>query len=91
MLGNKMYTFQVKHRFHKKLSQEFLLVDLLNNLESLAEDTGLILKNVPGKLSTMNLRKFKRDLREYGSLRTKAFFNPLIEKMEPAHGGRLPS
>ena len=35
-LGNRQFDFRVKPRFPKKLSLEFLYVDLLNNLEELA-------------------------------------------------------
>lgn len=37
-LGNRQFDFRVKPRFPKKLTPEFLFVDLLNNLEQLAED-----------------------------------------------------
>ena len=39
-LGNRTFDFRVKPRFPKKLSTEFLLVELVNNLEELAEDKG---------------------------------------------------
>src|SRR6218665_2843192 len=37
-LGNRQFDFRVKPRFPKKLTPEFLYVDLLNNLDELAED-----------------------------------------------------
>ena len=37
-LGNEEYDFRVKPRFPRKLTPEFLLVDLVNTLDNLAED-----------------------------------------------------
>ena len=42
-LGNRAFNFRVKPRFPKKLTSEFLYVDLLNNLEELAEDRDAVL------------------------------------------------
>lgn len=41
-LGNKVYQFRRKPKFPKKLTQEDLVIDLLNNLDSLAEDNQTI-------------------------------------------------
>lgn len=43
-LGNRQFDFRVKPRFPKKLTTEFLYVDLLNNLEELAEDRDEVLR-----------------------------------------------
>jgi hypothetical protein len=37
-LNGKTFEFKIKSSFPKQLSKEFLLVDLLNNLDKLAED-----------------------------------------------------
>ena len=88
-LGGKMFTFVSKHRFPKKASQEFLLVDLLNNLDALAEDPGFVLKNVSAKLKTMDLKNVKKNLNQYGSLRAKTRLYPLIKKLEQNYESRL--
>lgn len=49
-LGNRQFDFRVKPRFPKKLSREFLYVDLLNNLEELAEDRDVVLSQARSKL-----------------------------------------
>src|ERR1035437_63967 len=36
--GNRQFDFRMKPHFPRKLTSEFLFVDLLNNLDSLAED-----------------------------------------------------
>lgn len=58
--GNQKFSFNIKPHFPSKLSQEFLLVDLVNNLELLAEDPQEVLKNVAIEVCTMDVKKLKR-------------------------------
>ena len=69
----------MKPHFPSKITKEFLIVDLLNNLESLAEDPVEVLKNVALKVSTMDTRKLKRDVSKYGNAKTKKILAPLLE------------
>lgn len=78
-LGNRKFSFRMKPHFPSKVTQEFLIVDLLNNLESLAEDPAEVLKNVALKVRTMDTRKLKRDVSKYGNAKTKKILAPLIE------------
>lgn len=78
-LGNRKFSFRMKPHFPSKITKEFLIVDLLNNLESLAEDPAEVLKNVALKVRTMDTRKLKRDVSKYGSAKTKKILAPLIE------------
>ena len=84
-LGGRTYTFLAKHRFPKKATPEFLLVDLVSNLDKLAEDSEFVLKNVKAKVKSMDLKKLKRALQEYGSVRAKSFFIPLFQQLEATH------
>jgi len=45
-LGGRKFAFRVKPRFPKSLSKEFLLVDLVNNLDQLAEAKSEVLERV---------------------------------------------
>jgi hypothetical protein len=74
-LGGKVFLFQSKHRFPKKATPEFLLVDLVNNLNALAEDPELVLSKVSAKMETMDLKKLKFAVKEYANVKTKSFFN----------------
>lgn len=56
-LGNREYEFQLKHHFPTKLSEEFILVDLANNLDSLAEDYDLVLNKLLVKSLQMPQKK----------------------------------
>jgi hypothetical protein len=77
-LGNKNFSFRVKPHFPKKVTPEFLLVDLVNNLEILAEDHKEVLMNISRKVSSMDPKKLERSVREYGNARAKKIFAPLV-------------
>lgn len=49
-LGGRMFDFRVRPHFPKQLTTEFLLVDMVNNLDGLAEDTDAMLDRVKKKL-----------------------------------------
>lgn len=53
-LGDRTFQFHVKHHFPKKLTPEFVLVDLVNNLHTIAEDTAEVLPKAVAKARTMN-------------------------------------
>ena len=84
-LGNRNFSFRKKPHFPKKATQEFLLVDLLNNLDTLAEDQNHVLKNVFTKASTMDTNKLKQAVSEYGHVKTKKLLEPFIHTGEQSH------
>jgi hypothetical protein len=77
-LGGMMFSFRVKPHFPSKVTPEFLLVDLLNNLEQLAEDPKEVVSKVRSKAKTMDARKLKKSLQEYGSIKAKKLLEPVI-------------
>lgn len=91
ILGGKSFTFLVKPRFPKKITEEFLLVDLLNNLDKLAEDPEMILRNVLFKVQTMDAKKLMRSASDYGTVKAKAFLSPIFKQMKKKHDERLPA
>ncbi|MCC6289313.1 MAG: hypothetical protein IT249_15650, partial [Chitinophagaceae bacterium] len=78
-LGNKTFYFRIKPHFPKKVTPEFLLVDLVNNLHSLAEDNNEVMKKVTEKIASMDKKKLKYSVAEYGSVKTKKLFAPLLQ------------
>ena len=74
ILGNRKFKFQLKRNFPEKLSLEFLLIDLINNIDKLAEDKDKILKNVLIKAGQMDSEKLKKFAVNYGNNKTIAFF-----------------
>jgi hypothetical protein len=77
-LGGRMFDFRVKPYFPKTLSKEFLIVDLVNNLDRLAEDTEKLLGRVRQKALEINTGALPRMARDYGSVKTKKLFNELL-------------
>ncbi len=85
-LGNRNFQFRIKPHFPKKETEEFLLVDLVNNLETLAEDQSEILKNVVAKVRSMDDRKLKATVLEYGNVKARNILMPLLKHSEaPEH------
>jgi hypothetical protein len=74
-LGNKEFDFRRASKgFPTKVTPEFLLVDLLNNLNELAEDTSLVKQNISNRLAHFDKEKLLRLARTYGKVSTKKFF-----------------
>lgn len=71
-LGGKVFSFRLKHKFPKTLSREFLVVDLLNNLNELAEDKELVLEAVMRKYFSPATHVLREVVSEYAGERTKA-------------------
>ena len=70
-LGSRQFDFRVKPRFPKKLSREFLYVDLLNNLGDLAEDRDAVLSQARNKLLSFNPSRLQEALDSYGNMATR--------------------
>ena len=70
-LGNRQFDFRMKPRFPKKLTPEFLYVDLLNNLEELAEDRDAVLRQARSKLSSFDSARLKRATDSFGNVTTR--------------------
>lgn len=77
-LGGRTFYFQRKYLFPKKLTPEFLLVDLANNLGSVAEDHEQLKARVMSRAQTMNSKKLKRNVEKYGKVSTKKFFESVL-------------
>ena len=70
-LGNRQFEFRMKPRFPKKLTPEFLYVDLLNNLQELAEDHDAVLRQARSKLPSFDPTRLQRAADSFGSMATR--------------------
>jgi hypothetical protein len=84
-LGGRTYEFRVRPSFPKTLSREFLLVDLVNNLDRLAESRQEVLERVRERVASYDVPRLQRAARDYGNVRTKKFFFALAADVAP-HG-----
>jgi hypothetical protein len=78
-LGNRQFDFRVKPRFPKNLSREFLYVDLLNNLEELAEDRDAVLSQARSKLPNFDRERLEEAVESYGNMATRKRFRVWID------------
>lgn len=79
VLNGRQFYFIKRPYFPAQSSQEFLLVDLVNNLHLLAEDRGLVVKNVQQKSLEMERSKMMKAVKAYAGVRAKTFFRDLFE------------
>lgn len=73
-LGNRTFEFVQKPYFPSKVTKEFLLVDLANNLKTLAEDQDEVLKKLKERAKEMDKKKLKRLASDFGTVGTKRLF-----------------
>ncbi len=81
-LNGKKFFFHKTPYFPKKVTPEFLLVDLVNHLDTLAEDREMVLKNAITKAKAMDLHKLRLAVGRYGHTKTKKLFEPILEQMK---------
>lgn len=73
-LAGKTFDFRRPARgFPNKLTPEFLLVDLINNLSELAEDSEFVRLQVKNNIHRFNSKKLAWNVKQYGKIATKHF------------------
>ncbi len=70
-LGGQLFEFQRKPRFPKKATPEFLLVDLVNNLDQLAEDRDAVLARVRAKVPEMDAKRLRAAAKSFAKVATR--------------------
>ncbi|MEM9103262.1 MAG: hypothetical protein AAGB12_13155 [Pseudomonadota bacterium] len=74
VLDGKTFDFRRPVRgFPSKLSPEYLWVDLLNNLNQLAEDTDKVKQRIAKKLPKLQSKKVLQLAKRYGKVATRRF------------------
>jgi len=79
-LGKRTFHFVRKPYVPAKLTKEFLLVDLVNNVNRLAEDQPTLLDNIQKKAREMDAKKLKQLINDFGTVGTKKRFAYLFNK-----------
>jgi hypothetical protein len=79
-LGNRVFSFQQKPYFPTHVTREFLLVDLVNNLDLLAEDETAVLSRVKKKVQDTDYPTLNEAVKKYGSVKTQKLFASLLDK-----------
>ncbi len=78
VLGGQLFEFQRKPRFPKKATPEFLLVDLVNNLDQLAEDRDAVLARVRAKVPEMDAKRLRAAVQRFAKVATRKLLEEVL-------------
>lgn len=81
-LGNREFEFKLKSSFPKTLSKEYVLVDMLNNLSELAEDTSVVLNQFKKRVNDYNFDNLYHMATRYGNSMTKKLVKQIYKNNE---------
>jgi hypothetical protein len=87
VLGGRRFAFRVRPSFPKSLTKEFLLIDLVNNLDQLAENRQAVLARVAEKAASYDVRRLERASHNYGNVKTRKFFSGALKPAAALHAG----
>jgi hypothetical protein len=79
-LGNRSFQFVRKPYVPTKLTNEFLLVDLVNNLGKLEEDKSAVMAKVKEKTLVLDQASLRDLTEKFGKVRTRILFKTLLAK-----------
>jgi hypothetical protein len=79
-LGNRSFQFVRKPYVPNKVTRALLLVDLVNNLERLAEDQSVVMERVKEKAREMDPVSLRKMANRFGKVGTRKLFNALLMK-----------
>jgi len=77
-LNGKTFEFKLKSSFPKNITREYLLVDLLNNIEDLAEDQSQTLDKLPNNIDSFNADALMKATQLYGNGKTKRKLKSIV-------------
>lgn len=81
-IGGKTFEFKSVKDVPSKVTREYLVVDLLNNLEDLAEDHDEVKKSIVRLARHLNPKSFRTNVRRFGKVRTKKFLEKELAGLE---------
>lgn len=79
-LGERVFDFRKKPHLPKTVTKEFLLVDLVNNLATLAENQEQVLARVKERVADVDRKTLLRVADDFGVVRTRKFFNAVVNE-----------
>ena len=80
-LNGKIFEFKLKSSFPKNITREYLLVDLLNNMENLAEDQSETLDKLPNNIGSFNVDALMKATQLYGNGKTKRKLKSIVRNV----------
>ena len=73
--------YKLKSSFPKNITREYLLVDLLNNMENLAEDQSQTLDKLPNNIGSFNADALMKATQLYGKGKTKRKLKSIVRNV----------
>jgi hypothetical protein len=80
-LNGKTFEFKLKSSFPNNISREYLLVDLLNNIDSLAEDQTQAIDKLPNNVGSFDADSLMKATQKYGTGRTKRTIKSILRNV----------
>ena len=80
-LNGKTFEFKLKSSFPKNISREYLLVDLLNNLDNLAEDQTQAIDKLQNNIRNFNADALMKATQQYGTGKTKRTLKSIVRNV----------
>ena len=80
-LNGKTFEFKIKSSFPKNISREYLLVDLLNNLDNLAEDQTQAIDKLQNNVRNFNADALMKATQQYGTGKTKRTLKSIVRNV----------
>jgi hypothetical protein len=78
VLGDRRFEFHLKPHFPPSLSEAFLLVDLVNHPERLAEDQDVV-ERVKARAQSLDQGLMATAVQDYGGVRARKFFADVLK------------
>jgi hypothetical protein len=85
-LAGRTYSFHRWREAPRELTQEFLVVELLNRIEEIAEDRLQVLINLKQRLAGFNRRRLLLASSKYGTISTQKRLNRLLKASDERDG-----
>jgi hypothetical protein len=85
ILNGKTFLFKMKSGYPRELTPEFLVVDLLNNLDELSEDQEKVVNSFQKNLNQFSLPDLVKMAKQYGSRFTKSLMKKALRKSNSQH------
>jgi hypothetical protein len=80
-LNGKTFEFKLKSAFPKHIYREYLLVDLLNNLDNLAEDQIHAVYKLPSNVRNFDMDALMKATQQYGTGKTKRALKSIVRNV----------
>jgi len=81
ILNGKSFDFKLKNSFPQKITREYLLVDLLNNFESLVENKKNIVDKLTRNVLSFNIDALMKATQQYGNGTAKRIIKLIVRKL----------